>query len=115
MSRFTVTNGFGESDYDNLNTKYENVVSDNLNDKVLQTSTYVIQNDDPRTIKGDYSLINNIAGKEGENIYIYCGAININDKKSYYFDKSKILYEDIQNGVYYFYVEGEPRFSYDEK
>lgn len=65
------------------NHKYENyIVNDNLHDKILHTSTYVIQNDDPDTIDGDYSLMNNIAGKQGKNIYIFCGAINDLDKES---------------------------------
>ncbi len=93
----------------NTKLKYEKyIIDDNLNKKILNTNTYVIQNDDPNTIDGEYSLIDNIAKKKGENINIFCGVINEHDKEYYSLDKTlKILYEDIKNGFYYFYADGE--------
>ena len=87
--------------------KYEKyIVNDDLDDRIIRSRTYVIQNDDPNTIDGEYSLMDNVAGKKGENIDIFCGVINDYDKEYYSSDETlKILYENTKNGLYYFYAE----------
>lgn len=72
----------------------------------LYAGTYVIQNDNPSTVKGEYSLMNNVVQKGIENISIECGLYkNDIEEKSSPTQQGIMLRKIKHNDKLYFYKE----------